>query len=120
MQFEVFTLLPEIFPPYLESSILNRARQKGLIDVRVHNIQDRRSTKQAKKPWIVRITIEGREKGKAFRTRAEADRYRMLLLRAVEDGERFDPALGEPKSWQPSLRDELVHRWARDLSLIHI
>jgi integrase len=83
-------------------------------DVRVHNIQDRRSTKQAKKPWIVRITIDGREKGKAFRTRAEADRYRMLLLRAVEDGERFDPALGEPKSWQPSLRDELVHRWARD------
>ena len=40
MQFEVFTLLPEIFPPYLESSILNRARQKGLIDVRVHNIRD--------------------------------------------------------------------------------
>ena len=40
MQFDVFTLLPEIFPPYLESSILNRARQKGLIDVRVHNIRD--------------------------------------------------------------------------------
>jgi len=40
MQFEVFTLLPEVFPPYLESSILNRARQKGLIDVRVHNIRD--------------------------------------------------------------------------------
>jgi tRNA (guanine37-N1)-methyltransferase len=40
MQFDVFTLLPEIFPPYLDSSILNRARQKGLIDVRVHNIRD--------------------------------------------------------------------------------
>ena len=40
MQFEIFTLLPEVFPPYLESSILNRARQKGLIDVRVHNIRD--------------------------------------------------------------------------------
>ena len=40
MQFEVFTLLPEIFPPYLESSILQRARHKGLIDVRVHNIRD--------------------------------------------------------------------------------
>jgi tRNA (guanine37-N1)-methyltransferase len=40
MQFEVFTLLPEIFPPYLESSILQRARQRGLIDVRVHNIRD--------------------------------------------------------------------------------
>jgi len=40
MQFEVFTLLPEVFLPYLESSILLRARQRGLIDVRVHNIRD--------------------------------------------------------------------------------
>jgi tRNA (guanine37-N1)-methyltransferase len=40
MQFEVFTLFPEVFPPYLESSILQRARQRGLIDVRVHNIRD--------------------------------------------------------------------------------
>jgi tRNA (guanine37-N1)-methyltransferase len=40
MQFEVFTLLPEVFPPYLESSILKRAVQRGLINVRVHNIRD--------------------------------------------------------------------------------
>lgn len=40
MQFEVFTLLPEVFPPYLESSILQRARQRGLINVRVHNIRN--------------------------------------------------------------------------------
>ncbi|MCA1899094.1 MAG: tRNA (guanosine(37)-N1)-methyltransferase TrmD, partial [Chloroflexi bacterium] len=40
MQFEVFTLLPEIFPPYLDTSILKRARERGLIDVRLHNIRD--------------------------------------------------------------------------------
>jgi tRNA (guanine37-N1)-methyltransferase len=40
MQFDVFTLLPDVFPPYLNSSILQRARQRGLIDVRVHNIRD--------------------------------------------------------------------------------
>jgi len=40
MQFEVFTLLPEVFPPYLDSSILQRARLRGLIDVRFHNIRD--------------------------------------------------------------------------------
>jgi tRNA (guanine37-N1)-methyltransferase len=40
MEFDIFTLLPEVFPPYLESSILQRARQRGLIDVRVHNIRD--------------------------------------------------------------------------------
>jgi tRNA (guanine37-N1)-methyltransferase len=40
MQFEVFTLLPEVFPSYLETSIIKRARERGLIDVRVHNIRD--------------------------------------------------------------------------------
>ncbi|MBI5351737.1 MAG: tRNA (guanosine(37)-N1)-methyltransferase TrmD [Chloroflexi bacterium] len=40
MQFEVFTLLPEIFPPYLDSSILKRARERNLINIRVHNIRD--------------------------------------------------------------------------------
>lgn len=40
MQFEVFTLLPEVFPPYLESSIIQRARQRGLVSVNVHNIRD--------------------------------------------------------------------------------
>jgi tRNA (guanine37-N1)-methyltransferase len=40
MEFDVFSLLPEVFPPYLNSSILNRARQRGLIDIRIHNIRD--------------------------------------------------------------------------------
>ncbi len=40
MRFDVFTLLPEVFPPYLESSILQRARQRGLVEVQVHNIRD--------------------------------------------------------------------------------
>lgn len=40
MEFDVFTLLPEVFSPYLDSSILQRARQRGLIDVRIHNIRD--------------------------------------------------------------------------------
>ncbi|HEY2981061.1 MAG TPA: tRNA (guanosine(37)-N1)-methyltransferase TrmD [Anaerolineales bacterium] len=40
MQFDVFTLLPEVFAPYLEASILQRARERGLLDVRLHNIRD--------------------------------------------------------------------------------
>ena len=40
MEFDVFTLLPEVFPAYLDSSILQRARQRKLIEVRVHNIRD--------------------------------------------------------------------------------
>src|SRR5512134_2670675 len=40
MRFEVFTLLPEVFPPYLETSILKRAQERGLIEVHLHNIRD--------------------------------------------------------------------------------
>jgi tRNA (guanine37-N1)-methyltransferase len=40
MQFEVFTLLPEVFSPYLDSSILQRARQRGLVSINLHNIRD--------------------------------------------------------------------------------
>lgn len=40
MEFEVFTLFPEVFPAYLETSILQRAQQKNSLTVRVHNIRD--------------------------------------------------------------------------------
>jgi len=40
MQFEVFTLLPEVFPSYLETSIIKRACERNLIKVCVHNIRD--------------------------------------------------------------------------------
>jgi tRNA (guanine37-N1)-methyltransferase len=40
MRFDVFTLLPEIFPPYLQSSILQKAAERGLISFHIHNIRD--------------------------------------------------------------------------------
>lgn len=40
MDFEVFTLFPEVFPTYLETSILRRAQEKQSLSVRVHNIRD--------------------------------------------------------------------------------
>jgi tRNA (guanine37-N1)-methyltransferase len=40
MEFDVFTLLPEVFPSYLNSSILQRAQQRKLMEIRVHNIRD--------------------------------------------------------------------------------
>ncbi|MCC6568209.1 MAG: tRNA (guanosine(37)-N1)-methyltransferase TrmD [Anaerolineales bacterium] len=40
MRFDVFTLLPEVFLPYLASSILKRARERGLIQVNAHNIRE--------------------------------------------------------------------------------
>src|SRR5688572_10180076 len=40
MRFDVFTLLPEVFAPYLQVSMLEKAASRGLIDVQLHNIHD--------------------------------------------------------------------------------
>ena len=40
MQFDVFTLFPDGLKPYLEISILQRAAQNGLLDVRLHDIRN--------------------------------------------------------------------------------
>jgi len=40
MRFDVFTLLPETFLPYLQSSILQKAAERGLIDVHLHNLRE--------------------------------------------------------------------------------
>ncbi len=40
MRFDIFTLFPEVFGPYLQTSILQRAIQRGLVEVYLHNIRD--------------------------------------------------------------------------------
>ena len=40
MHFDVFTLLPDAFSPYLQASILQKATERGLLEFRVHNIRD--------------------------------------------------------------------------------
>jgi tRNA (guanine37-N1)-methyltransferase len=40
MRFDIFTLFPEVFTPYLQTSILQRAIQHGLVEVHLHDIRD--------------------------------------------------------------------------------
>jgi tRNA (guanine37-N1)-methyltransferase len=40
MRFDVFTLLPDTFAPYLQASILQKASERGLLEFHVHNIRD--------------------------------------------------------------------------------
>ena len=40
MRFDVLTLFPEMFPDYLGQSLLKLAIDKGLVDVRLHDIRD--------------------------------------------------------------------------------
>ncbi len=38
--FDVFTLFPEVFTPYLQTSILQRAQDGGLVTIQLHNIRE--------------------------------------------------------------------------------
>jgi tRNA (guanine37-N1)-methyltransferase len=40
MRFDIFTLFPEVFPSYLDASILHRAQAMERLEVEVHNIRD--------------------------------------------------------------------------------
>jgi len=40
MRFDIFSLFPQVIQPYLDSSILQRARENQLIEVNLHNIRD--------------------------------------------------------------------------------
>jgi len=40
MTFHILTIFPRIFDSYLKESILKRAREKGLIEIKIHNLRD--------------------------------------------------------------------------------
>lgn len=58
-----------------------------------------KGTATAKRRYRVKWRIDGRDRTRSFKTRAEADRFRRLLLDAVESGEHFEDTTGEPSSW---------------------
>ncbi|MEK7712572.1 MAG: tRNA (guanosine(37)-N1)-methyltransferase TrmD, partial [Nitrospirota bacterium] len=40
MKFDIITIFPEIFNAYLNESILKRAAERNIIEVKVHNLRD--------------------------------------------------------------------------------
>jgi len=40
MRFDIFSLFPEVFSPYLGISILKRAQESGILEIHTHNIRD--------------------------------------------------------------------------------
>ncbi|MBR6700859.1 MAG: tRNA (guanosine(37)-N1)-methyltransferase TrmD [Firmicutes bacterium] len=48
MKIDVFTLFPEMFGPVVTDSILGRANESGLVEVKVHNIRDYTTDKHNK------------------------------------------------------------------------
>ena len=40
MRVDVLTIFPELFEPFLSTSLIGKAREKGLLEVRVHDLRD--------------------------------------------------------------------------------
>jgi tRNA (guanine37-N1)-methyltransferase len=45
MQFNVLTIFPEVFEPYLDVSVIGRGKEDGLLDVDIYNIRDHATDK---------------------------------------------------------------------------
>ena len=86
---------------------------RPLQQVQIYSVQNRRGAERRKLPYVVRWTIDGRHRSRSYRTKAEAERYRTELLKAVHAGDRFELDTGEPSSWSLPLADLGVHRWVR-------
>ena len=48
MRFDICTLFPDMFTSYFSDSILKRAKDEGLIEIRIHNIRDYSKDKHKK------------------------------------------------------------------------
>ena len=60
----------------------------------------------SKKPHLVTININGTRRTNSFTTKTAATKYQTKLNQAVNAGEEFDPATGEPASWAVTAEHE--------------
>lgn len=74
----------------------------------------RPGVEKAKRRYYVKWRVDGRDRTRSFKTRVEADRFRSGLLSAVQDGQRFDSATGEPVSWLEHSGAPTWWGWSQD------
>ena len=100
MRFDVLTLFPEVFPGYLGESVLKRAIDAGLVDVRLHNLRDWAKGKRRKVddrpfgggPGMVMMVEPVVECVEAVRGQAEDPGHLVML---TPQGRRLDQAAVE-------------------------
>ncbi len=74
----------------------------------------RPGVEKAQRRYYVKWRVDGRDRTRSFKTRVEADRFRSGLLNAVQDGQRFDTASGEPTTWLEHSGAPTWWGWSQD------
>ncbi|MBU1015376.1 tRNA (guanosine(37)-N1)-methyltransferase TrmD [Patescibacteria group bacterium] len=111
MRFDIITIFPEIFDSYFDESIIKRAREKKLIDIRTHNLRDFTKDKHKKvddKPY-------GGGAGMVFMAEP--------MLRAVGAVEKASPKKARRKIVVPSAKGKqftqrMASLWAKSYDQI--
>jgi len=126
MRFDVLTLFPEIFQGYLGQSLLKRAIQAGLVDVRLHNVRDWSQTKHntvddrpfgggpgmvLKVEPIVRAVRELRQRaappGRLVLTTPQGRRFDQALAQELAREERLILVAGHYEGYDERIRELL-------------
>jgi len=94
-----------------KTAVMNRPPQS----VQVFALgRPRPGVERGQRRFYVKWRIDGRDKTRAFKTRAEADRFRSGLHVAVQDGQPFDVASGLPAAWNDATTGPTWWAWSRE------
>jgi tRNA (guanine37-N1)-methyltransferase len=113
MRFDILTIFPELFPAHLETSLIGKAREAGVLDVNAHNIRDFATDKHKTvddTPYgggagmVLRIEpiAKALDSIKAQQSMSESQNYRTIVLSAR--GEQFT----QTKAEEFSKLDQLI------------
>ncbi len=99
MRFDIITIFPKILDSYFSESLIEKARQKGLIKIFTHNLRDFSSDKHRKVddtpygggPGMV-VQAEPVVKAVEYITHSTSARRRRVILFSLR-GKRFDQAM---------------------------
>ncbi len=95
MRFDIITIFPHIFDSYLNESILKRARERGLVKIKIHNLRDFAKDKHKKVddrpfgggPGMV-LKVEPLVKAIQFATKNQKTKSAIILF--SPSGKQFD------------------------------
>ena len=64
--------------------------------------------------YYAKWRVDGRDRTRSFKSRAEADRFRTRLATAAHDGLEFDATTGLPVAWLPTTSGPTWWTWSRE------
>lgn len=99
MKFDIITIFPEIFDSYFNESIIKRAKEKKLVQIKIHNLRDFSTNKHKKvddKPFgggagMVLMAEPILRAVEAIKRRGKREKRKVILFSAK--GKQFDQKL---------------------------